>query len=80
LGELVKPVGQLKLLRNVLRTLGDLLLVPFIASEGLVEFGMHPFEVISQVPLCGDLRLLELIFGVIEGLQAVQEHQVVNLT
>jgi hypothetical protein len=80
LGILVKPVGQLKLKRNVLRALGDVLLVPFIASKGLVEFGMHAFEAIYQVPLCRGLRLLEVIFGIIEGLQAVQKHQVVNLT
>ena len=67
MGILVKPLGQLKLARNVLRALGYMRLVPFIASEGLVEFGMHPIEAVCQVPLCRDLRLLEVIFGIIEG-------------
>ena len=76
----MKPVGQLKLMRNFLRALCYMRLVPFIAREGLVEFGMHPIEAVCQVPLCRDLRLLEVIFSIIETFQAVQKHQVVNLT
>ena len=67
-------------MREGLCAICDASLVSFVACKGLVEFGMHTFEKICQIPLCWDLRLLEVIFGVIEALQAIQEHQMVDLT
>jgi hypothetical protein len=77
---LVKSVGKLKLMREGLRALCDVRLVSLIACKGLVEFCMHTFETICQISLCRELRLLEVIFCVIEALQTIQKDQVVDLT